>query len=247
MPTSILISLPLNPLSHWLTYPSCKGVINLEKVIIITGFAEVSLWGSSRTQWEMEARGKFTIEGCIKMVWMMGFIKHFKGWCWLPSGSLYVGWVDSKSSEPVDDKDVWGRYEKEILAHAGVRLIGKHFILVWGLVVLNFHCLFCGYNSSKKFLNMYYYQHFNLTDKDWACDCSNTTYPKTEAVHKCILHLCPWFANETYQSQTYPWLEAWSHNIMDYHHSCRSKFLAILSSFFCNADTSIQFMELMCT
>ena len=224
-----------------------QGVINLEKVIIITGFAEVSLWGSSRTQWEMEARGKFTIEGCIKMVWMMGFIKHFKGWHWLPSGSLYVGWVDSKSSEPVDDEDVWGRYEKEILAHAGVRLIGKHFILVWGLVVLNFHCLFCGYNSSKKFLNMYYYQHFNLTDKDWACDCSNTTYPKTEAVHKCILHLCPWFANETYQSQTYPWLEAWSHNIMDYHHSCRSKFLAILSSFFCNADTSIQFMELMCT
>ena len=56
-----------------------QGVINLEKVIVITGFAEVGLWGSSRTQWEMEVRGKFTIEGCIKMVWMMGFIKHFNG------------------------------------------------------------------------------------------------------------------------------------------------------------------------
>ena len=105
-----------------------QGVINLEKVIVITGFAEVSLWGNSRTRWEMEARGEFTIEGCIEMVWMMGFIKHFDGQ--LPSGSLYVGWVVSKSSEPVDDKDVRGRYEKEILTHAGICLIGKHFILV---------------------------------------------------------------------------------------------------------------------
>ena len=91
-----------------------QGVINLEKVIVITGFGKVGPWGSSRTQWEMEARGEFTIEGCIEMVWMMGFIKHFDGW--LPSGSLYVGWADSKSGEPVDDKNVQGRYEKEIQA-----------------------------------------------------------------------------------------------------------------------------------
>ena len=56
-----------------------QGVIDLEKVIIITGFGKVGPWGSSRTQWEMEARGEFTIEGCIEMVWMMGFIKHFDG------------------------------------------------------------------------------------------------------------------------------------------------------------------------
>jgi fatty acid synthase subunit alpha, fungi type len=37
----------------------------------------------------------------------------------MDDGSLYVGWVDSKTSEPVDDKDVRGRYEKEILTHAG--------------------------------------------------------------------------------------------------------------------------------
>ena len=70
----------------------------------------------------MEARGEFTIEGCIEMAWMMGFIKHFDGR--LKDGSLYVGWVDAKSSEPVDDKDVRARYEKDILAHAGVRMIG---------------------------------------------------------------------------------------------------------------------------
>jgi hypothetical protein len=51
--------------------------------------AEVGPWESSRTRWEMEARGEFIIEGCIKMAWMMGYIKHFDGR--LKDGSLYVG------------------------------------------------------------------------------------------------------------------------------------------------------------
>ena len=55
-------------------------------------------------RWEMEARGEFTIEGCIEMAWIMGFIKHFGSQ--LKDGSLYVGWVDSKTNEPVDDKEV---------------------------------------------------------------------------------------------------------------------------------------------
>lgn len=100
-----------------------QGLLDLEKIVVVTGFGEVGPWGSSRTRWEMEARGQFTIEGCIEMAWIMGFIKHFDGR--LPNGSLYVGWVDSKSGEPVDDKDVRSKYEKDILAHAGVRLIGK--------------------------------------------------------------------------------------------------------------------------
>ncbi|RPD59601.1 fatty acid synthase [Lentinus tigrinus ALCF2SS1-6] len=114
-----------------------RGMLDLEKVVVVTGFAEVGPWGSSRTRWEMEARGEFTIEGCIEMAWMMGFIKHFDGR--LKDGSLYVGWVDAKSGEPVDDKDVRGRYEKEILAHAGVRLIEPE--------------LFRGYDPKKKIFN----------------------------------------------------------------------------------------------
>ena len=51
---------------------------------------------------------------------MMGYIKHR-----LKDGSLYVGWVDSKNGEPVDDKDVRGRYKKEILTPAGVHLMGE--------------------------------------------------------------------------------------------------------------------------
>ena len=100
-----------------------EGMIDLDKVVVVTGFAELSPWGSARTRWEMEARGEFTIEGCIEMAWMMGFIKHFDGR--LKSGQLYVGWVDSKSGDPVDDKDVKPRYEKSILEHTGIRLIGE--------------------------------------------------------------------------------------------------------------------------
>ncbi|KZS94178.1 fatty acid synthase [Sistotremastrum niveocremeum HHB9708] len=114
-----------------------RGLHDLEKVIVVTGSAEVGPWGSSRTRWEMEARGEFTIEGCIEMAWMMGFIKHFDGR--LKDGSLYVGWVDAKSGEPVDDKDVRGKYEKDILAHAGVRLIEPE--------------LFKGYDPHKKIFN----------------------------------------------------------------------------------------------
>jgi len=99
-----------------------RGLIDLDKVVVITGYGEVGPWGSARTRWEMEARGELTIAGCIEMAWIMGFIKHFNGR--LKDGSLYVGWVDMKTNEPVDDKDVKGRYEKDILAHAGVRLIG---------------------------------------------------------------------------------------------------------------------------
>ncbi|KAG6910835.1 hypothetical protein DXG01_007150 [Tephrocybe rancida] len=121
----------LSDLSH------LRGLIDLEKVAVVTGFAEVGPWGSARTRWEMEARGEFTIEGCIEMAWMMGFIKHFDGR--LKDGSLFVGWVDSKTAEPVDDKDVKGRYEKDILAHAGIRLIEPE--------------LFRGYDPNKKVFN----------------------------------------------------------------------------------------------
>ncbi|KAG0732425.1 hypothetical protein G6F62_014325 [Rhizopus arrhizus] len=32
-----------------------KGMLDLEQVIVVTGFGEVSPWGNARTRWEMEA------------------------------------------------------------------------------------------------------------------------------------------------------------------------------------------------
>lgn len=97
----------------------------LDKIVVCTGFAEVGPWGSSRTRWEMEAHGEFTIEGAIEMAWIMGLIKHHNGPLAGAAGANgpYVGWVDAKSGQPVADKDVKALYEKDILAHTGVRMI----------------------------------------------------------------------------------------------------------------------------
>ena len=110
-----------------------KGMVDLEKVVVVTGFAEVGPWGNSRTRWEMEAYGEFSLEGCVEMAWIMGLIKNHNGPL---KGKSYSGWVDGKSGEPVDDKDIKAKYEKHILEHAGIRLIEPE--------------LFNGYDPKKK-------------------------------------------------------------------------------------------------
>ncbi|KZF21193.1 fatty acid synthase-like protein [Xylona heveae TC161] len=110
-----------------------KGMVDLDKVVVVTGFSEVGPWGNSRTRWEMEAYGQFSLEGCVEMAWIMGLIKHHNGPL---KGQSYAGWVDAKTGEPVDDKDVKPKYEKHIIEHSGIRLIEPE--------------LFNGYDPNKK-------------------------------------------------------------------------------------------------
>lgn len=110
-----------------------KHMVDLEKVVVVTGFSEIGPWGNSRTRWEMEAYGSFSLEGCIEMAWIMGLIKNHNGPL---KGKSYSGWVDAKTSEPVDDKDVKSKYEKYILEHSGIRMIEPE--------------LFGGYDPKKK-------------------------------------------------------------------------------------------------
>lgn len=105
-----------------------KGMLDLEQVIVVTGFGEVSPWGNARTRWEMEAYGEFSLEGCIEMAWIMGYIKHHNGN--LKNGKFYSGWLDAKTGEPVEDKDIKSKYEKKILEHSGIRFIGKLLIIL---------------------------------------------------------------------------------------------------------------------
>ncbi|KAL9121605.1 MAG: hypothetical protein Q9187_001832 [Circinaria calcarea] len=110
-----------------------KGMVDLDKVVVVTGFAEVGPWGNSRTRWEMEAYGQFSLEGCVEMAWIMGLIRNHNG----PfKGKSYSGWVDAKTGDPVDDKDIKAKYEKYILEHSGIRLIEPE--------------LFRGYDPNKK-------------------------------------------------------------------------------------------------
>jgi fatty acid synthase subunit alpha, fungi type len=61
----------------------------------------------------MEAKGHLTLEGCLKMAWVMGYYKHFDGR--LKDDTLHVGWVDAKAGDLIEDKDIRGRYERAIM------------------------------------------------------------------------------------------------------------------------------------
>ena len=114
--------------------PNVREIIDLDRVIVVTGFGEVGPWGNSRTRWDIEAYGEFSLEGCIEMAWLMGYIKHFDGRT--KDGHIYSGWVDSQTQEPVKDFDVKTRYEEKILKHSGIRFIEPE--------------LFHGYDPNKK-------------------------------------------------------------------------------------------------
>ncbi|PIA12744.1 hypothetical protein COEREDRAFT_67958 [Coemansia reversa NRRL 1564] len=99
-----------------------QGMVNLDKIVVITGYGEVSPHGNAETRWEIEAFNELSVEGCIELAWIMGLIRHVNGP--LPStGQHYTGWVDIKNDEPVSDSNIKSRYEEYILAHTGIRLI----------------------------------------------------------------------------------------------------------------------------
>ncbi|KAJ2233635.1 fatty acid synthase alpha subunit Lsd1 [Coemansia sp. RSA 485] len=102
--------------------PNLQGMLNLDKIVVITGYGEVGSYGHSETRWEMEAFGELSVEGCIELAWIMGLIKHFNG-VHPATDKHYVGWVDAKSNDPVSDTQIKPRYETYILEHTGGRLI----------------------------------------------------------------------------------------------------------------------------
>ncbi|KAJ5498187.1 Fatty acid synthase subunit alpha [Penicillium expansum] len=66
-----------------------QGMVDLHRTVVVTGFSELGPHGNARTRWEMEAQGKFSLEGAIEMAWMMGFITQFSG---VIEGQPYSGW-----------------------------------------------------------------------------------------------------------------------------------------------------------
>jgi len=112
-----------------------RGMIDLDRTVVVTGYGEVGPYGNSRTRWEMEAYGKFSLEGCIEMAWIMGMIKYAKNKK-TKDGKLYSGWVDAETGEPVQDFEVKAKYEERILQHTGIRFIEPE--------------LFNGYDPNKK-------------------------------------------------------------------------------------------------
>jgi fatty acid synthase subunit alpha len=98
-----------------------KGMVDLERVVVIAGFSELGPYGNTRTRWEMEAYGRFSLEGCVEMAWIMNLIKYTSSG--IVKGRSYSGWLDATTNEPVEEWDIKRRYEKQILDHSGIRLI----------------------------------------------------------------------------------------------------------------------------
>lgn len=99
-----------------------QDLYDLDSMVVITGFGELGSAGSSRTRWELEAEGEFSIEGCIELAWMMGFIKYEKRR--LHNGAdIGAGWVEIESGAPVKDLDIKAKFEARIQAHTGIRIL----------------------------------------------------------------------------------------------------------------------------
>ncbi|KAJ2739815.1 fatty acid synthase alpha subunit Lsd1 [Coemansia sp. Cherry 401B] len=105
-----------------------QGMVDLDKVVVITGYGEVSPQGNAETRWEIEAFGELTTEGCIELAWIMGLIKHHHSGPLPSTGHSYVGWVDAQSGAPVRDVDIKPRYHEFIMAHTGIRLIEPELV-----------------------------------------------------------------------------------------------------------------------
>ncbi|CEL06583.1 Putative Fatty acid synthase subunit alpha [Aspergillus calidoustus] len=100
--------------------PDLQGMIDLSRVPVIVGYSELGPWGNTRTRWEMEHQGEFSLEGYIEMAWIMGLIQHVDGQI---KGEPYVGWVDADTQTPLRDDEVPAKYHDHIMAGSGLRLI----------------------------------------------------------------------------------------------------------------------------
>ncbi len=95
-----------------------QGLKDPASAVVVVGFSELGPWGTSRLRWEIESQGRLSQAGYVEMAWLMNLIQHFDG---QRKDGYYVGWIDTKTGEPVRDADVEPKYGKHIAAHTGVR------------------------------------------------------------------------------------------------------------------------------
>ncbi|OBR08002.1 Fatty acid synthase subunit alpha reductase [Colletotrichum higginsianum IMI 349063] len=120
--------LPLPTLPDYKTHiaplaRSLEGMVDLSRVVVITGFSELGPCGNSRTRWEMEKGTPLSLDGCVELAWMMGLIKHERRHLLGKDASPRSGWVDAATGEPVEDSEVGDRYREWISEHTGLRKI----------------------------------------------------------------------------------------------------------------------------
>lgn len=99
-----------------------EGMVDLDRVVVVAGFAEVGPFGSSRVRWDMEVNGHLSPESCIELAWSMGLIKAHSG---VICGEPFSGWLDQETGKPIADTEVQEKYESYMLEHVGIRLLDR--------------------------------------------------------------------------------------------------------------------------
>ncbi|KAI1116768.1 hypothetical protein F5Y14DRAFT_405120 [Nemania sp. NC0429] len=110
---------------------ACNGIpqalLDLESTVVITGFSELGAAGSSRTRWELEAYGEYSLEGCVELAWMTGLIRYVRDRVH-DGKELGPGWVECETGAPIQEMDVKSKLEGRIREHTGIRILdpGEH-------------------------------------------------------------------------------------------------------------------------
>ncbi|GJD04071.1 fatty acid synthase alpha subunit [Colletotrichum higginsianum] len=76
----------------------------------------------TRTRWEAECSGTFSIDGCLELAWIMGLVKYHNGPL---RGKHYCGWIETETKEPISDVHVKAKYESYVLDHTGIRVVER--------------------------------------------------------------------------------------------------------------------------
>ncbi|KIX02313.1 uncharacterized protein Z518_08254 [Rhinocladiella mackenziei CBS 650.93] len=95
--------------------PRCE--IPLERIVVIVGFGEVGPFGSSRTRWEMETSGDWSLDGTVELAWMMGFVECKE------ISTYQLEWVDCETSKPIADEEIRAKYLSRIIEGCGIRFL----------------------------------------------------------------------------------------------------------------------------
>lgn len=100
-----------------------QGLFDLDSMVVITGFAELGPAGSSRTRWELEADGEFSLEGCVELAWMTGLIRYERHRVRSDGQEVGPGWVEAATGAPIREVDVKPIFEDRIRSHTGIRIL----------------------------------------------------------------------------------------------------------------------------
>ncbi|OGM47139.1 hypothetical protein ABOM_004001 [Aspergillus bombycis] len=100
--------------------PRLDGMVDLSQTVVVVGYSELGPWGNSRTRWEIEHQGRFSLEGYVEIARIMGLIKYFSGDI---NGQAYSGWIDEQTNDPVRDDEIPQKYHEHIMNHVGLRMV----------------------------------------------------------------------------------------------------------------------------